>query len=160
MNYTIKNITTELELDDAIKFAITIFGEYPCVINREKYIDYIMKNGDLLIYAESNGETVGIVFGFFEDNGNLTVGPVAVDARLRNHGVAREMMTLLEERVKVHGVHLIALGSVQTAEGFYKKLGYTGSLLIQSEKQSIEKMLLLNTKYGVRFTNVHECKIN
>jgi hypothetical protein len=70
------------------------------------------------------------------------------------------MMLLIEERAKARGVRLIALGAAETAEGFYAKLGYTGSLLIQSERHSIEELLSLNTKYEVRYTRVYDGKIN
>jgi hypothetical protein len=70
------------------------------------------------------------------------------------------MILLLEERAKTHGVHVIGLGAVQSAEGFYAKIGYTGSLLIQSEKHSIDELLSLNTKYKVNYTRVHDGTIN
>jgi GNAT superfamily N-acetyltransferase len=113
-----------------------------------------------LLYAETNDEFAGIVFGSIGNDGNATAGIVAVDEQLRSHGVAREMMMLFEERAKAHGAPLIGLGAVQTAEGFYAKLGYTGSLLIQSEKHSIEELLSLNTKYPVNYTRVHDGTIN
>jgi GNAT superfamily N-acetyltransferase len=127
---------------------------------KAEWLGHLERDGDLLLYAESSGEVVGTVFGFVENNGNLTAGIVAVDERLRYRGVAREMMLLLEECAKSHGVHLIALGAVQTAEGFYAKCGYTGSLLIQSEQHSIDELLSLNTAYEVRYTNVYGGTIN
>jgi len=166
MDYTIKHITTEQELDNAIEFSLKIFGEQHTGLgNRKKtkegYLKSMEHNPDLLLFAESNGEVMGIVFGSVPDeNGNMAVSIVAVDERLQNRGVAREMMLLLEERAKAHGVHVIGLGAVQAAEGFYARLGYTGSLLIQSEKHSIEEMLALNTKYAVNYTRVHDGTIN
>jgi GNAT superfamily N-acetyltransferase len=159
MDYTIKHIATEQELDNALAFARKIFGEYS-IGSRNEWLERMERNNNLLLHAESNGETVGIVFGYIETNGNMTAGIVAVDERLRKRGVAREMMLLLEERAKEHRVPLIALGAVQTAEGFYAKLGYTGSLLIQSEKHSIDELLALNTKYKVNYTRVHDGTIN
>ena len=160
MDYTIKHVTTEQELDGALAFAREIFGEHLNRDGREEWLGHLRRNNNLLLYAESNGKVVGIVFGFIENNGNMTAGIVAVDERLRNRGVAREMMLLLEERAKACGIRLIALGAVQAAEGFYAKLGYTGSLLIQSEKHSIEEILSLNTKYAVNYTRVHDGTIN
>ena len=160
MDYTITHITTGQELDNALTFAREIFGEHAGLRSRDEWLERMEHNNDLLLCAESNGGVVGIVFGYIEDNGNMTAGIVAVDERLRKRGVAREMMILLEERAKAHGVKLIALGSVQTAEGFYAKLGYIGSLLIQSEKHGIDELLSLNTRYEVRYTNVYDSKIN
>lgn len=160
MDYIIKQVTNVREFDEVLAFAQRIFGEHPGIGNRTKWIDRIERDGDLMLCAESSGEIVGSVFGFIEDNGNLTADIVAVDERLRKRGVAREMMTLLEERAKTRGIHLIALGSAQTAEGFYEKCGYTGSLLIQSEKHSIDELLSLNTKYPVNYTSVYDGTIN
>ncbi len=160
MDYIIKHVKSVRELNDTLVFARRIFGEYPGIGYRTKWIDRIERDGDLMLCAESNGEIVGSIFGFIEDNGNLTADFVAVDERLRKRGIAREMMMLLEEHAKTRGIHLIALGSVQTAEGFYTKCGYTGSLLIQSEKHSIDELLSLNTKYRVNYTRVHDGTIN
>jgi GNAT superfamily N-acetyltransferase len=160
MDCTIKHATTEQELDDALAFAREIFGEHTSLGRRDEWLGRMERNDDLLLYAESSGKVIGVVFGYIEDNGNMTAGIVAVDDRLRNRSVAREMMLLLEKRGKAYGVHLIALGAVQTAEGFYSKLGYTGSLLIQSEKHSIDELLSLNTKYKINYTRIHDGMIN
>jgi predicted N-acetyltransferase YhbS len=163
MDYIIKYVTTEQALDDALVFARNIFGEQSVGNQKQakkKWRGHAERNNDLLLYAESNDEVVGIVFGFIGDDGNMTAGIVAVDERLRNRGVAHEMMLLLEERGKACGAPSIALGAVQAAEGFYAKLGYTGSLLIQSSKHSIDELLSLNTKYAVNYTRVHDGYIN
>ena len=153
MNYTIKHVTTEQELDETLAFDKKVFGiaseHHNPAYSREKWLERLQTHGDLMLYAEANGEVIGIVFGRMENNGSLTAGPVAVDERFRKQGIAREMMFLLEERAKARNVSLIALGAVQTAEGFYAGIGYTGSLLIQSENHSIDEMLSLNTKYPV-----------
>jgi GNAT superfamily N-acetyltransferase len=147
MNYVIKSVPNKQELKNALAFGARIFGGEPDFGYANYSDEMISISGDLLIFAKYDGEVVGIVFGHIEDNGNMTVGPVAVDERFRKQGVAREMMSLIEKRAKDHGVHLITLGAVETVDGFYAKLGYTGSLLIQSEHHSIEELLSLNTKY-------------
>jgi ribosomal protein S18 acetylase RimI-like enzyme len=101
MDYTIKHTATERELDDALAFTREVFGKHAGLGNRKEWLERMERNNDLLLYAESNGEAVGIVFGYIEDNGNMTAGIVAVDERLRNRGVAREMMLLLEERARL-----------------------------------------------------------
>jgi GNAT superfamily N-acetyltransferase len=164
MDYAIKHVTSEHELDAALVFAQKIFDGHPSFKNEEElkkeWLEHMNNNNELLLFIGLNGEVFGIAFGFIEDNGNMTVGIVAVDERLRNTGVAKKLMSALEERAKALGVHLIVLGSVQSAEGFYKKCGYTGSLLVQSENHSINEMLALNTEYEVRYTNVYNGKIN
>ena len=163
IEYTIKHITTERELDEALAFDKKVFGlpsehreHHNSAYSREKWLAR-MKSGynDLMLYAESFGEVIGIVFGRIEKGQSITIGPVAVDERLRKHGVARELMLLLEKCALEHGIHHLSLGSAESAEGFYQRLGYVGTLLIQSEKHSIEELLALNTEYPVKNTNVY-----
>lgn len=65
-----------------------------------------------------------------------------------------------ERRIRALGYHSIALGAPEGAEDFYEKLGYTGSLLIQQEKCSIDELKSLNQEYEVIWTNVYEERIN
>ncbi len=162
MNYIIKQTTTEKELDTVLEFDLKIFGTRSDApdYSREKWLERIETYGDLMLYAESAGEVIGIVFGRVERSVSVTVGPVAVDERFRKCGIAREMMTLLEERTLRHGIHHLCLGAVESAEGLYEKLGYTGTLLIQSETQSMDILLSLNTKYRVHHTSVYGGTIN
>jgi len=160
MNYTITHITTEQELDDALAFDQKVFGlsseRHSPAYSREKWLERMKTHEDLMLYAQLGGEVVGIVFGRIENERSITVGPVAVDGRYRKRGLAREMMLLLEQRALGHGIHHLALGAVESAEGFYQKLGYTGTLLVQSEKHSVEELLALNTKYRVISTNLYD----
>ena len=161
MDYTIKHVMTENELSNVLTFAKKVFGDHIATRRqKEEWLGYMKRNNELLLYATTVDEVVGIALGFIEDNGNMTIAAVGVDERLRMLGVAKEMMLMLEERAKTHGVHLIVLGAVQTAEGFYAKLGYNGSMLIQSEEYSIDELLSLNSKHKVRYTNVYDGKIN
>jgi len=160
MDYTIRHVTTVKELDDALAFEKKVFGlpseRNSPAYSRVKWLERMEKFGDLMLYAESEGEVIGIVFGRIENASSITVGPVAVDERFRKMGVARELMLLLEKRALGHGIHNLALGSVEGAEGFYEKLGYNGVLLVQSEKHSIEELLAVNDKYPVKGTNIYE----
>ncbi len=156
----IKRIATESELDAALALEKKVFGA-PAEQNspayaRERWLERMDGFGDLMLYAQSGGEVAGIVFGRMESEKSMTVGPVAVDEQHRKRGIARLLMQELEKRALRHGIHHIALGAVESAEGFYAKLGYTGTLLIQSEKHSVDELLSLNTKYRVVRTNVYE----
>jgi len=165
MDYAIKHVMTEYELDEALAFDKKVFGlpseRHSPAYSREKWYER-MKScyNDLMLYTESDGEVVGIVFGRIENERSITVSPVAVDERFRKHGIARELMLLLEKRALEHGIHHLGLGAVESAEGFYQKLGYTGTLLIQSEKHSIEELLALNTGYRVKSTSVYDGTVN
>ena len=164
MAYTIKHVATEKELDAALTFAKRIFNNAPWLdsppYSRQDWLERMNTHGDLMLYAESGVEVIGIVFGRIENGNSVTVGPVAVDQRSRKHGIARELMLLLEENALGHGIHHLALGAAESAEGFYQKLGYTGTLLIQSEKHSIDELLALNDQYRVINTGVYDGTVN
>ncbi len=69
-------------------------------------------------------------------------------------------MVEIEKRIKHLDYHGITLGAVEGAEEFYAKLGYTGSLLIQSEEHSIDELKSLNESYEVIGTNVYDGSVN
>jgi len=164
MDYTINHVTTEQELDDILAFEKKVFGtsteRNSPAYSREKWVERMQTHGDLMLYAKADNEIIGMVFGRVENSKSITVGPVAVDERFRKHGIARELMLLLEKRALGHGINHLALGAAEVAEGFYLKLGYTGTLLIQSEKHSIDELLSLNDKYTVKSTNVYDGAVN
>lgn len=164
MEYTIKHVSTEQALDATLVFDQKVFGassdRHNPAYSRTSWLERMKDAGDLMLYAEAGGEVIGIVFGRIEQNQSITVGPVAVDERYRKCGIAREMMLLLEERARSHGIYQLGLGAVESAEGFYQKLGYTGTLLIQSEQHSIDELLTLNTKYKVKSTSLYQGVVN
>jgi len=165
MEYSIKHVTTERELDDTLAFEKKVFGHpserHSPAYSRDRWLERMKSSyNDLMLYAESGNGIIGIVFGRIEEGISITVGPVAVDERYRKLGVARALMLLLEKRALGHGIHHLGLGALESAEGFYQKLGYTGTLLIQSEKHGIGELLALNTKYRVVNTNVYENTVN
>ena len=158
MDITIRHITNERKLDAALALEAEVFGhlseDNSPAYARARWVERMERHGALMLYAEAGGAVVGIVFGRVEDGG-VTVGPVAVAAERRGQGVGRALMLALEERARAQGVGLLTLGSVESAEGFYAGLGYTGSLLIQSERHGVDELLALNPGYPERFTNVY-----
>ena len=163
MNYTINHVINECELDRALAFAQRIFGKNEPGLeaqSRNKWIERISAHPELMLFAEANNEVIAIVLSFLESNGNITISVVATDKRYRKHGIAKELMLLIEKHAKALGVHLLALGSAETAEGFYAKLGYTGQLLIQSQMHAIDELLSLNPGYPIAFTNTYDGTVN
>ncbi|HBL84505.1 MAG: hypothetical protein A2Y17_06440 [Clostridiales bacterium GWF2_38_85] len=154
MDYIIKYVKNEYELENILNFAEKIFGYHENQFNRQYWSQHMKTHPELLIYAESDGEVIGITPSHLESDGNITIGIVAVDERYRKIGIARKLMSEVERQAKKLDVHLLALGSVESAEGFYEKIGYTGQLLIQSEMHSIDQLLELNPGYPVVYTNV------
>ncbi len=159
MDYIIKHTESRAELYSILDFAERIFGKRDD-FDRTVWEERMNSHPELIIYAKANGQVIGITPSFIEDNGNITVGIVAVDENYRKKGIARALILEVENRAKFLGVHLLALGSVETAEGFYQKLGYTGQLLIQSEKHTVDELLALNPGYPIVFTNIYDGKVN
>lgn len=164
MDYLIKNVSSKEELEKTFHFFKRIFIDNPIIKNPEysleKWEKRMKSNGDLMLYTSLEGEVIGMVFGRISGNQSITIGPVAVAENYRNLGIAKEMIFLLEERAKHYDIHTLNLGAVESAERFYSKLGYTGSLLIQSQIHSIDELLSLNTKYKVEFTNIYDEKVS
>lgn len=157
MRYIIKHVMNETELKAMLDFAGSMLYTR---FDINDWAERFSAHPELLLFAEYDGAIIGCTPAYLEDNGNITVGIVAVDARFRKQGIASALMLEVEHRAKKLGAHLIALGSVEAAEGFYEKLGYTGQLLIQSEKHSIDELKALNPAYPVAFTNIHDGKIS
>lgn len=159
MNYIIKHAQNSTDLYSVLNFAEYIFGRSE-QFDRTIWEVRFKSHPELLIYAEVGGQVIGAALSFVEDNGNITVGNVAVHEKYRKHGLAKALMFAVEKQSQMLGAKLIALASVETAEGFYQKLGYTGQLLIQSEKHTVDELVALNPGYPVVFTNVYDGKIN
>lgn len=160
MKYTITYAKTKEELDLLLDFGEEILGGNQEIYDRAVWGTYVEKCPELLIYAESDHEVMGCCLSHLEENGNITVGIVAVKEQYRKKGIAKTLMLEVEREAIKHGVHLLALASAETAEEFYAKLGYTRQLLIQSQKYTIEELLTLNPDCHVEFTNVYDGKIN
>lgn len=164
MNYLIKNVSSKQELEKTFDFFKMIFIGMPVVDNPEysleKWEERMKNHSDLMLYASLDSEIIGIVFGRINDNYSITIGPVAVHENYRGIGIAKEMILMLEERANHYDIHSISLGAVESAERFYSKPWYTGSLLIQSQIHSIEQLLSLNNKYMVEFTNIYHGKVS
>jgi len=158
----IDNVKTIEELDAVLQLVFSIFpqvtdGTYK--YSRDFWIDKLNELPELLLYAKDGDKVCGFVLAW-NDHGTITAATVGIDKEYRGQGIGKALMLELERRVKALGYHGIALGAGEGAEGFYEKLGYKGSLLIQSEKYSIDELKALNTEYEVLYTNVYEGKIN
>lgn len=164
MNYLIRNVSTALELRQAYDLFLSIFVDNPVVDNPEysykKWEKRMQENCNLLLYASFENNTIGIAFGRIFDNDIMVVGPVAVKSEFRNLGIAKNLMVALEKKASLCDIKSIRLGALETAENFYSKLGYTGSLLIQSDSHSIDQLLSINNKYKVKYTNIYNTTIS
>jgi GNAT superfamily N-acetyltransferase len=152
------------ELKKVLLFVKDIFSKIMDIQENIYTYDFWIKKvdekSDLLLYAIDNNKIIASVFAWAADGDGVTIGHICVNSDYRNKGIGKKMMDEIEKRIKKSGGKLITLGATEAAEGFYEKMGYTGSLLIQTEKNSIEDLLSLNKKYKVLWTNIYEKKIN
>ncbi|HOJ46639.1 MAG TPA: GNAT family N-acetyltransferase [Bacillota bacterium] len=158
----IDNVKTLAELDSVMDLVFSVFPYLPTDDNKYSLSFWAGKMNELpelLLYAKDGEVICGSVFAWV-DNGGVTVAHCCVAPAYRGQGIGRDLMLEIERRVKALGYHSIVLGSVEGAERFYEKLGYKGSLLIQSEDHSIDQLLSLNDKYEVIYTNVYEGTVN
>lgn len=158
----INNVKNIDELDEVLELVFDIF---PQLTNDEYryshdfWIEKLEERPELLVYAKDESEICGFVFAC-EDSRGVTIAHCGVANAYRGRGVGKALMIEVENRIKDLGYHNITLGAVEGAEGFYAKLGYTGSLLIQSEEHSIDELKSLNESYEVIGTNVYDGTVN
>ena len=158
----IDNVRDIDELDAVLELVFSTFpqlknGEYR--YSRSFWIEKMNELPELLLYARDGDTVCGFVYAWI-DNGSVTIAHCGVARAYRGMGIGKTLMLEVEKRAKSLGYQSIALGSVDGAEGFYEKLGYKGSLLIQSEQHSIDELQSLNTSYEVIYTNVYDGTVN
>jgi ribosomal protein S18 acetylase RimI-like enzyme len=157
----IKSVKNEMELDNVLDFVKKTFLKIniswsESFKNHDFYVEKI--NSNLLLYMVDNGIIIASIFSY-EDNKNITIGHICVDENYRKKGIGKIIMDDLEKRIKKLGYKLITLGSLEVAEGFYENIGFKGSLLIQSEINTIDELLLLRNDYEIAWTNIYNNKI-
>ena len=158
----IKCIKNDTELDHVLDFVQKTFSKINFIFPEELYNrDFYMNkiNSNLLLYMVDDGKIVASIFGY-EDNNNITIGHICVDDNYRNKGIGKIMMDNIENRIRNLGYKLITLGSLESAEGFYENIGFKGSLLIQSEINTIDELLSVKNNYEIAWTNIYDKKIN
>lgn len=113
----------ENELESIFSFHENIFNVGFDLESLEKRLETHLK---LLVYAETDGFCA---LSFLEDNGNVAVEEaMAVDNRFGKYGIASALLREAEKQAAIKlGSHLIARNSIEEAEGFQQKCGYTGN---------------------------------
>ena len=69
MEYAIRHISTVEKLDAALALDERVFGvpseRHSPAYSRENWLSRMEEYGDLMLYAESEGEVIGIAFGSY-----------------------------------------------------------------------------------------------
>ena len=82
---------------------------------------------DLFLVAEADGKAIGTVIGGFDGRRGL-IYHLAVDARYRQQGIGRLLMTEIERRLKIKGClkcYLMVAADNNNAIRFYEGRGWT-----------------------------------
>lgn len=157
----IATIKSEYDLDKVLGLVCTIFPELRDGhrYDRTFWLNQITRNSEFLLYAKAGDEIIGAVFAWV-DNDEVIIVICCVAQAYRGKGVGRSLIREIEKVIKTHGFNSVSLGSRAGAEGFYKSLGYTGSLLVQSEIHSVDQLKSIKSEYEVIYTRVYEETVN
>lgn len=86
-----------------------------------------MHRGDLFAFVERDGTAVGIVLTIPDEEGNVELKAVAVDAARQNLGIGRRMLVAVLEELRRHGVRRAIVGTANAGIGqlaYYQKAGF------------------------------------
>ena len=168
----IQNVKTIEELDEIFKLKkilysnprIDVDGDENEKYSRKWWIVQFNRNPELLLYAKDGDKICGFIFGW-EDGGSITIGSDKVLEEYKDTGLHEALFIEIEKRVKKLGYNGVVLGIEEGEEEFYAKLGYTGQMLIQSEKHSVDELKnylesLGNKNWELRNTNIYDGYIN
>lgn len=86
-----------------------------------------MHRGDLFAFVERDGAAVGIVLTIPDQEGNVELKAVAVDAARQNLGIGRRMLVAVLEELRRRGVRRAIVGTANAGIGqlaYYQKAGF------------------------------------
>ena len=165
----IENVKTVEELDELFNSFRTVYPSPIDFEGDEKYSrkwwhEQFSRNPELILYAKDGDKTCGILYGWADGN-CVTVADDKVLDEYKGTGLHEALLIELEKKAKKLGYTGIGLGIGEGQEEFYAKLGYTGSMLIQSEKHSVDALKnfleSLNSKsYEFTGTNIYDGYVN
>jgi ribosomal protein S18 acetylase RimI-like enzyme len=115
---------TESDLPAAKALMQSIPGFWHEVWDDETLSKALASAGDLALVYEEDGRIVGMVFchdvGF-----RAYLSELAVAEEMRGRGIARKLLTRVEEILRERGCETIIADVWHTAESFYRGLGWT-----------------------------------
>jgi AraC-like DNA-binding protein/GNAT superfamily N-acetyltransferase len=114
---------------------------------------------ELMIYAEDKGKIIGLAYGFTEED-SVTISYVGTEQEYRDKGIEQALVKEMEKRAKALGYSLLAAGAMPEEESLWQECGYTGLLLIQSEKNRVEELRALNPGLKEINARVYDGNVN
>jgi len=163
----IENVKSIEELNEGVEFFKLIYPNLPKG-DIKPWLEQLEKCPELMLFARDGDKICSIVWGEADgDTANAKDKWVTANEGVLedywNTGIFEALFIELEKRVKKLGYKGIVLGIGEGQEEFYAKLGYTGSMLIQSQKYSVDdlkKVIESNKNYEITQTRIHDGYIN
>ena len=106
-------------------------ASFPAPWRREFFLSELKSDGRFILVARRNGEVVGYVFTMWIFD-EMHVNKIAVDASMRRHGIADELMARCFDFARRNNVETISLEvrlSNAGAQEFYRHLDFESSYL-------------------------------
>jgi len=162
----IENVKTIEELEECYKLLYTghpieqFDPESDGRYSRKWLLKEYEKNPELFLFAKDDNKICSVVWGFGDGEG--IVIHEGINNEYWNTGIFEALFVELENRAKKFGFKGLCLGIGEGQEEFYAKLGFTGKMLIQSEKYSVDELLKVieNDNYEVTGKGIHDGYVN
>ena len=157
----IEHVKTVEELEECIEFFKKVYPKL--TFTSSEWLERWTKNQELLLYARDGGKIVAATLAGIVENEKHFVVDEGVLEDYWDTGIFEALFIELEKRAKKLGVTNIFVAIPDGKEGFYAKLGFTGQMLIQSDKHSIDdlkKVIEGNKNYEISHTRIHDGYIN
>ena len=165
----IENVKNLEELDAVLSFCKIIYPDVTFMgadgdekYSRNFWITQWNKNPELLLFVKDGSRVCGIAIGW-ADGQTVTVAMDGVAEDHAGSGIHEALFVEIEKRAKAVNYKGVGLGISECEEEFYAKMGYTGKMLIQSEKYSVDELKTFNEQHGnyeITGTNVYEGYVN
>ena len=134
----IDHVKSVEELDELAEFFKIVYPKLP--FDKQGWLERWSKTPELLLFAKDNDKICAATLaGTGEGEKHFVVDEGILEEYWKT-GIFEALFIELEKRAKKLGYTNIFVAIADGQEEFYAKLGYTGQMLIQSEKHSIDDL--------------------
>jgi len=160
----IDHVKSVEELDELAEFFNIVYPKLP-PFDKQGWSERWSKTPELLLYARDNDKICAATLAGSGESEKHFVVYEGILEDYWNTGIFEALFIELEKRAKKLGYTNIFVAIADGQEEFYAKLGYTGQMLIQSEKHSIDDLKnflasLNNKNAEISHERIHDGYIN
>jgi predicted N-acetyltransferase YhbS len=136
-----RTVRSSEELAQACALASGLILEVPDSTDQVAYIQSrYPEDQSLLFVAHALGDMIGAGLGI-RKYGAVLVALLGVQPEYRNLGIARRFLELIEIEAMRIGAGMISLGAVESAQAFYRRVGYSGKSSYHKQLPSPSRVL-------------------